>query len=359
MSGSPGAGVSCVDRVLARMTSAQRIGQLFLLGLAADRLGPAEVRAIRDQHIGSVWFTATTPIGVDGVRAVADAVKALADTGSTADVGFFVAANQEGGLVQALTGPGFSTVPAALAQGKLPPSTLQLDATRWGRELAAAGVNLDFAPVADVVPLVDRATNQPIGVLRREYGATPGTAGSHAAAFVTGMADAGVATTAKHFPGLGRVVGNTDFSSGVVDDVTTATDPDLASFKAEIDAGVPFVMVALATYMRIDPDHLAAFSPTVIGDMLRRDLGFTGVVMSDDLGATEAVATMSRGERAVDFLSAGGDLVVSKTVKATLAMVAACGRGGRRTRSFASRIDDAARHVLAAKAVAGLLPCAG
>jgi len=327
--------------------------------LAADRLGPAEVRAIRDQHIGSVWFTATTVIGAQGVRAVADAVQALADTRSTADVGFFVAANQEGGLVQALTGPGVSTIPSAVVQGKLPLSTLQVDATRWGRELAAAGVNLDFAPVADGVPLSDRASNQPIGVLRREYGSTPETTGSHAAAFVTGMAAANVATTAKHFPGLGRVAGNTDFSSGVVDDVTTATDPDLASFKAEIDAGVPFVMVALATYTRIDPDHLAAFSPTVIGDMLRRDLGFSGVVMSDDLGATEAVATMTPGERAVDFLLAGGDLVVSKTVKATVAMVAALTARSAADPTFASRVDDAARHVLAAKAVAGLLPCSG
>ncbi len=356
---SASSAASCVDRVLAGMTPAQRIGQLFLLGLAGDRLGPAEIGAIRGQHVGSVWFTATTSIGAAGVRAVADAVQALADTGSTADVGFFVAANQEGGLVQALRGAGFSTIPSALVQGKLPLATLKADAARWGGELTAAGVNLDFAPVADVVPLGDRATNQPIGVLRREYGSTPGTTGRHAAAFVTGLAGAAVATTAKHFPGLGRVVGNTDFSSGVVDDVTTPTDPDLASFKAEIDAGVPFVMVALATFTKIDPDHLAAFSPTVIGGMLRRDLGFTGVVMSDDLGATEAVATMTPGERAVDFLLAGGDLVVSKTVKATAAMVAALKARSAADATFASRIDDAARRVLAAKAVAGLLPCSG
>lgn len=356
---SASAAGSCVDRVLAGMTPAQRIGQLFLLGLAGDRLGPAEIGAIRNQHVGSVWFTATTSIGAAGVLAVADAVQALADARSTADVGFFVAANQEGGLVQALRGAGFSTIPSALVQGKLPLATLKADAARWGRELTDAGVNLDFAPVADVVPLGDRTTNQPIGVLRREYGATPATAGSHAAAFVTGMTDAAVATTAKHFPGLGRVVGNTDVSSGVVDDVTTADDADLASFKAEIDAGVPFVMVALARYQKIDPGHLAAFSAAVIDDMLRRDLGFTGVVMSDDLGATEAVASMPPGERAVDFLLAGGDLVVSKTVKSTVAMIAALKARAATDPTFAVRIDDSARRVLEAKAAAGLLPCSG
>jgi hypothetical protein len=73
-------------------------------------------------------------------------------------------------------------------------------------------VNLDFAPVFDVVPPGTDASNQPIGVLEREYGHDPGTVGSHAAAFVAGMAEAGVATTAKHFPGLGRVVGNTDIA---------------------------------------------------------------------------------------------------------------------------------------------------
>ena len=119
------------------------------------------------------------------------------------------------------------------------------------------------------------------------------------------MSASGVATTAKHFPGLGRVVGNTDFSAGVVDAVTTANDPYLGSFRAAIGAGVPFVMVALATYTRIDPAHLAAFSPLVIGGLLRGDLGFRGVVMSDDLGATAAVASMLPGQRALSFLLAG------------------------------------------------------
>src|SRR5450756_282320 len=86
--------------------------------------------------------------------------------------------------------------------------------------------------------------------------------------------------------GLGRVASNTDFAAEVVDSVTTADDPYLDSFRAAIDAGVPLVMVALATYTRIDPAHLAAFSPVVIGGLLRGDLGFQGVVVSDDLGAT-------------------------------------------------------------------------
>jgi beta-N-acetylhexosaminidase len=339
------------------MTVAQRIGQLFLLGLADDRLGPAELGAIRDQHVGSVWFTAQTSIGVAGIRTIADAVQAQVSPASTADVGFFVAANQEGGLIQALAGAGFSTIPSALVQGARPMSTVTADARAWGRQLRAAGVNLDFAPVFDVVPPGADATNEPIGVLEREYGHDPRTAGGHAAAFVAGMTAAGVATTAKHFPGLGRVVGNTDVAAGVVDAVTTADDPSLASFRAAIAAGVPFVMVALATYTRIDPAHLATFSLIVIGELLRGSLGFRGVVMSDDLGATAAVAAMPPGQRALDFLLAGGDLVVSKTAAATVAMVAALQARAATDPMVAAMVDDAALRVLKAKQAAGLLPC--
>lgn len=340
------------------MSMAQRVGQLFLMGLADDRLGPAERGAIRDDHVGSVWFTARTSIGVAGIRAVADTVQAQVNAASTAGVRFFVAANQEGGLIQALQGPGFSTIPSALAQGELAMGTLTADARRWGEQLQAAGVNLDFAPVADVVPPGADGTNQPIGVLQREYGHDPLTAGSHAAAFMAGMTQAGVATTAKHFPGLGRVVDNTDFSAGVVDDVTTSGDPYLASFRATIRAGVPFVMVALATYTRIDPLHLAAFSPIVMRGLLRGSLGFRGVIMSDSLTAT-AVATMPPGQRAVEFLLAGGDLIVARTTDATVAMVAAVRARAATDRSFAGRVDDAALRILEAKQAASLLPCSG
>ena len=355
----PTAQASCVEAVLQRMTTAQRTGQLFLLGLADDQLGQAERSAIQDEHVGSVWFTDQTSIGVAGIRAIAAAVQAQANAPSTAGVGFFIAANQEGGRIQALAGPGFSTIPSAVGQGEQSTNALTADAAAWGRQLRAAGVNLDFAPVVDVVPPGDDTVNQPIGVLEREYGHDPLTAGGHAAAFIAGMAQAGVATTAKHFPGLGRVVGNTDVTAGVVDAVTAANGPYLASFRAAVGAGVPFVMVALATYTRIDPAHPAAFSTVVMNGLLRGGLGFRGVIMSDDLGATAAVATMPPGERALEFLLAGGDLIVSRTAAATAAMVAAVqARVGTDPR-VAARVDDAVRRVLAAKQVAGLLSCPG
>ena len=161
------------------------------------------------------------------MRALTDAVQALATRAATGRIGFFVAANQEGGLIQGLSGPGFDTIPSALDQGAMTPGALQRKAARWGRELVDAGVNLDLAPVADVVPPGTDAQNAPIGQLDRGYGHDPATVASHVTAFIAGMADAGVATSAKHYPGLGRVAGNTDFTGDVVDDMTTRHDPYL------------------------------------------------------------------------------------------------------------------------------------
>ncbi len=353
---------SCAARTLDGLNEGQRVGQLFLLGLANDQLGPDERAAIEADHFGSVWFTTTSHAGVTAIRTVADAVQALAPSSAagpgTAGIGFFIAANQEGGLVQALQGPGFTVIPSALQQGALSVAKVEGRAAGWGTQLTAAGINLNFAPVADVVPAATAAQNQPIGVLQREYGHTEAIAGSHAAAFIAGMTRAGVLTTAKHFPGLGRVIGNTDFSAGVVDSVTTAADPSLGSFRAVIGAGVPFVMVALATYTKIDPAHLAAFSSVVIETLLRGQLGFGGIVMSDDLGATTAVASIPAATRGIDFIAAGGDMIISKTVAPAEAMAVAITARASTDPAFRTQVNDAALRVLEVKAGAHLLPCA-
>jgi beta-N-acetylhexosaminidase len=354
---SPTPTLECAAQVLASMTEDQRIGQLFLLGLANDRLGVAETDAIRTQHLGSVWFVEQSTAGVAAIRSVADAVQAMADSATTANVRFFVAANQEGGLIQSLSGSGFTTMPSALDQGGIDPTTLRAQAAQWGRALASAGVNLNFAPVLDVVPPGADAQNEPIGVLRRAYGHDPATVSAHGLAFLRGMDDAGVATTAKHFPGLGRVKGNTDFTASVVDTETTQADAALAPFRDAIAAGVPFVMVALATYQRIDPSGLAVFSPVVMRQLLRDSLAFNGVVVSDDLGATVAVANITPADRAINFLASGGDLIISKTTGPATAMAAAIRSRASTDAVFRSRVDDAALRILRAKAARGLVPC--
>jgi len=338
------------------MTEAQRIGQLFMIGLTGDQLDATARQAIAAFHFGSVLFTKRTSVGVAAVRAVSDAVQAQATLSATRGVRFFVAANQEGGLVQALSGPGFDVIPSTTSQGAMSVAQLTQLATRWGRQLRAAGLNLDLAPVADVVPPGTDAQNAPIGQLDREFGHDPSSVANHVAAFIAGMRASGLGTTAKHFPGLGRVVDNTDFTGSVVDSLTIRHDPYLLPFAQAITAGVPFVMVSLATYDRIDPTHLAAFSNTVINRMLRGDLGFRGVVISDSLGAT-AVEPLPPGARAIDFLDAGGDMIVLNQLDQAITMARGVASFASAHAWFRARLVNAAWHVLRAKQAAGLLRC--
>jgi beta-N-acetylhexosaminidase len=352
----PTAGQSCAARTFDALTPEQRVGQLFMVGLTSDTLTSAMKAGIASHHLGSVYYAARTKASATSLRAISDAVQKQATDANTGGVRFLIGVNQEGGLIQALTGPGFDTIPSALKQGKMTVATLEVKAKTWGSQLVKAGVNVDLAPVADVVPPGTDAENAPIGKLEREYGHDPDTAGTHVAAFVAGMRAAGIQATAKHFPGLGRVTANTDFTAAVVDEVTTRDDPYLGSFKKAIAADVPFVMVALATYEQIDPDHLAAFSPRVIGDILRGDLGFKGVVMSDSLTVT-AVKSLDPAVRALLFIGAGGDLIVLNSVSVASqmadALVAEAGQGT----PLSTRVDDATMRVLEAKEAAGLLHC--
>jgi beta-N-acetylhexosaminidase len=350
--GSPA--TACVTQVLGNLTLAQRVGQLFLVGVDGDVAVPGLTAAERAYHFGSLLLTESAG-GTAPLAAQTAAMQALAPSG-TDGVRFFIAANQEGGQVQQLTGPGFAAMPSELVQGTWSVSALRAAATDWGTDLRAAGVNLDLAPVMDVVPPGAAATNAPIGALDREFGSSPVTNGEHGTAFIQGMAAAGVTSVAKHFPGLGRVAGNTDFTSNVVDNVTTATDPYLNSFRAAIDAKVPMVMVALATYTRIDPAQVAVFSPTVMR-LLRSGLGFGGVIVSDDLGQAAAVQAIAPGERAIRFLSAGGDLITSQDLGPAEQMAPAVLARAEGSSAFRATVNAAAQRVLTAKRAAGLLPC--
>jgi beta-N-acetylhexosaminidase len=266
----------------------------------------------------------------------------------------FVATDQEGGQVQRLRGPGFSAIPSAVVQGTLTPAALQAQAKQWGRQLHAAGVNVNLAPVLDTVPS-GFGPNPPVGDLQREYGRDPATVSSHGNAVALGLRAGGIDATVKHFPGLGRVTGNTDLTTGVLDQVTTRHDAYLEPFAAAIRQRVAFVMVSTAIYTRIDPNQPAAFSPTIVTGMLRKDLGFRGVIISDDVGISKQVSGRPVGARAVDFIAAGGDLVL--TVDATQAptMVAALLARAKSDRKFKAQVDAAALRVLQAKQARGLL----
>ncbi len=338
------------------MSMSQQIGQLMFLGLGANQLGPAERAAIATYGVGSVWFTELSSAPQSSVAGVSAQVQGLAAS-ATGGVGFLIAANQEGGQIDAFHGPGFDPIPSALQQGSEDPALLQAQAARWGAQLKAAGINLDLAPVMDTVPPGQDQANAPIGALQREFGHDPDTVSTHGIAFIAGMHQSSVLVTAKHFPGLGRVTANTDFTANAVDNTTTADDPYLATFSRAIDAGVDLVMVSTATYTKIDPQHLAVFSPAIIG-LLRGQDHFAGVVVSDDLGAAAAVASIAPGDRAVDFIAAGGDLVTVKTADLIAPMVTAISTRVASDPGFADQVHAAATRVLQVKVHAGLVSCA-
>ncbi len=178
---------------------------------------------------------------------------------------------------------------------------------------------------------------------------------AHGLAVVQGMAAAGVDVTVKHFPGLGRVHGNTDTTGGVTDAVTTRDDPYLAPFRAAARAGVPFVMMSTAIYALLDPGMPAAFSRTIVTGMLRGDLGFRGLIISDDLGGAQQVAPYSIGDRAVRFIAAGGDVVLTVDADQASAMTAALLAKARHDPAFRKQVDAAALLVLQEKQARGLL----
>jgi beta-N-acetylhexosaminidase len=351
-----GGAAACAGRLLARMDRQARAAQLVMIGVPADAGAVPEVaaRAVTRLGIGGFILTGRTEVARADVRALTAALQRLASR-SRPGIGLEISTDQEGGQVQALSGPGFSTMPTALVQGRLAPRELQRAARRWGRELADAGVTLDLAPVVDVVPA--GTVNEPIGAYDRQFGSTPAAVAADGAAFVRGMRAGGVATSLKHFPGLGRASGNTDTSTGVVDDVTTRADPFLRPFTAGIRAGATYVMLSTATYTRIDPDSIAAFSPTVVDTMLRTRLGFRGVVISDDLGIARSVAEVPIGARAVRFVGAGGDVVLTVVPEQATRMVGALARRAAASARFGRLVDDAATRVLVRKVRAGLATC--
>jgi beta-N-acetylhexosaminidase len=339
-----------VTTALAALDPRGRVAQLFVAGVRLDALGAGG--AVAASGVGGIFLAGRSQAPAADLAATVGTWQAAAP-----GPGLWIAVDQEGGLVQTLKGPGFEAMPSALVQGTLPPPDLSALADRTGAALHDAGVNLDLAPVADVVPAGTEAANPPIGALDRQYGSTADAVVGAAGAVIDGLAAHGVTATLKHFPGLGRVQQNTDTAADVVDGTTAAGDAQVAAFgRLAASPAHPFVMTSSAIYTLLDPTTEAVFSPIVVTDLLRGQLGFPGVVISDDIGNAKAVAGVPAGERAVRFIAAGGTLVL--TVDATIVpgMIDAVLARSQADAGFAAQVDAAVRTALLAKARAGLLP---
>ena len=292
------------SRAIATMSLDERAGQLIMAPMFAGG-NPADLSAlISTRHVGSVVLIGNWNNGTAAAKTAADALQSYAPSGNQ----LIVSTDQEGGQVQHLKGSGFDTMPSAVAQGQMSADTLRSSAKTWGGQLKQAGINVDLAPVLGTVQ-VKRSSNAPIGALNRDFGLDSNGNAQHGIAFVEGMRDAGVGATVKHYPGLGAVTGNTDFTTeGILDTTTTLDDEEIGAFNTTIKQAKPaMVMMSLATYQRIDSSAPAAFSSKIIDGTLRGSVGYDGVVISDSLSASavSGIATKDLGVRLVD---AGGDL---------------------------------------------------
>lgn len=328
---------------------AERAGQLVMVGVTGS-LDAAERKAITASHLGSVILMGSSS---RGVKKTASLTKSIAKLGDR--TGILIAVDQEGGLVQRLKGAGFDRIPAAADQAKLTPAKLTQRATKWGKQLAEAGVHLNLAPVADVVPKANAKANQPVAKLRRGYGSDPAKVAQRVTAFINGMHAGGVGAAVKHFPGLGVVKANTDFAANVIDSTTTADSKLLFPFRQAAADGVDAVMISSAIYRKIDAKPMATFSPKVIG--LLREWGYDKVVISDDLGVARALRDVPAKDRAVRFVAAGGDLAISVEPKAATAMAKGLVAKAEGDPVFAARLTEAATRVLSLKQEYGLVRC--
>lgn len=343
---------ACVATTMAGMTLTQIVGQVMLVGTPVGDPGSVD-KLIRTADVGGIFLAGRSHQSAAKLKSGIAALQAAAP----ADRQLLIALDQEGGEVQTLQGADFPPIPTAVAQGRLGPTTLKKQTGAWAQRLADIGVNLDLAPVADTVPASLGTKNPPIGGYYRQYGSDPAAVAADISIVVSAIQSSGVLTTLKHFPGLGRVKVNTDFSTGATDTVATANDSYLGPFMAGIQAGSGAVMISSATYPKLDPDAIAAFSTPIVTDLLRHRLGFTGMIVSDSLAGAAAVSSVPTGQRAVRFIEAGGDLALTTEASKAPAMIAGLLAKAKASPAFTAAVTGAARYVIRAKYGAGLLGC--
>ena len=343
------------EKTLHKMTVEEKIGQLFMIWCRASFLNVENPEYLqwRDDmqkyHVGSFAMT----VHVDGPFLLRsepyEAAELLNRLQKESKLPLLIAADFERGLSMRLIGTAvFPHAMAFGADGKME------DAEKFGlisaQEARAIGVHWNFFPDADV----NSNPANPI-INTRSFGEDPKQVGDLASAYIKGAHAAGMMTTVKHFPGHGDTA--TDSHLGVASvnvDRTHLDTIELPPFRAAIAAGVDSVMVAHVTVPALDsdPNHVATISPDVVSDLLEKQLGFKGIIVTDALEMGGIAKGYSAGEAAVLALEAGADvLLMPADAEAAIDGVAAAVRTGH---IKPARIDESVMRILTAKAHVGL-----
>jgi beta-N-acetylhexosaminidase len=301
--GTPAAATPVASPELER-----KIGQMLLAGVLGTTVIDDARQMIENLHVGNIILMGRNIDSPDQVLALTQELQSLAIEEN--GIGRLIATDQEGGLVQRLNYvSGFTLMPAESFVGETEsPDLIRRYGQMVGEELLAVGVNWNMAPVLDVNTNPD---NPVIGSLGRSYGATPELVETAGVAFIEGLHDAGVAATGKHFPGHGSTTEDSHHSLPyVTEDRATLEAIDLVPFQAAIDHGVDAIMPAHVVYDALDPSGLpATVSEPIQTGLLRGELGFDGVIVTDDLGMAGITELFDPGEAAVRAVLAGADML--------------------------------------------------
>ena len=251
---------------------------------------------------GVLWYGENLP-DVATAAASANAIqKAAAAAPNPAPA--IVATDQEGGAIRRIPGPPDMSAQTLGTQG---PAAIREQATGAAAALRQWGINVDLAPVADVARSGSFEAAQ-----ERSFGTDPTAVGASVVTFIGGLHDGRVAATLKHFPGLGAAIINTDLAQSVVNiPADTLRAVDFPPFIAGIGAGVDLVMVSSAQYPELDTVP-PVVSRAIVHDLLRSQLGFNGVIISDAFDTDAVAAVGPIATTAVGAANAGVDLFIGR-----------------------------------------------
>jgi beta-N-acetylhexosaminidase len=278
------------------------VGQMIVGGFSGTKLSPSFARSLAERRRGgSILFKRNLPSIPDAADLCASILEA-----SPRDLPPFIGIDQEGGRVVRLPAPAL-TLPAMRELASFEDLDLAFQAARAvALELGAIGVNIDFAPVLDVNT---QAVNPVIG--DRAFGSDARTVMRFGVAFVRGLQAANVLACGKHFPGHGDTQVDSHLDLPVVDHPRARLDQvELPPFRAAIGAGVAALMSAHVVYSRIDDGVPATLSRSICASLLRAELGFEGVLFSDDLEMKAITSRMPIEDAAREAVWAGCDALL-------------------------------------------------
>lgn len=348
-----------VESLLASMSLEQKIGQMFMVNVYGKELKENGIRFLQESTPGAVAIFGynTNDESAETVAAFIEAMQATA-VESGAGVPLFVAVDQEGGRVRRIIN-GVTYFPEPLPMGAVTQvAALEQYGAAMGAELSALGINMNLAPVADLYDRED-ATNIYRVMHRRTFGEDPEQVGWQAAAYSAGLAQQGVVGVLKHFPGHGGAADSHAELPVIRMDEAAARAYPLRAFEVAIAEGVPAIMVGHLYYSALEPEENlpATLSPTMIS-ILRDELGFEGIIMTDAMDMSAVADHFYVPEAAVRAFQAGVDMFVAgphlnwTVQQAAMQQVLLAVEAGDLSES---RLDESVRRILRAKLEAGIL----